>query len=708
VVNTGSDTVTATIDLRPTGAKSVVGVTPNQLAISPNGSALYVALSDMDAVAVINTANNAITGEIPVGWYPTGVVAANGNILVANARGTQTRYPNPDETVDTAAYAANVNNGQNEYTLTQIEGNVETIKVPNTLQLLKYTLQVLSNNRITPTTDSAVNPLYNISKASGGITHVFYIIRENRTYDQVLGDVAAGDGDPALALFGAAVTPNTHNLVNRFVLLDNFYDMGDASMAGWDWSTTGLSNEHMARNQPYNYSSRGAQYDSEGAVNNYPVAGFPAGAKGFPSYSRPANYPDSGNLNRSGIPPTSLSPAVPYDGTANTFSYTPTWNATPTFVAPGGVALPPIPDAGGHPNGRIFDTMLRAGNSIRNYGALYNGGWPSYYSNQPGGHYDATMGVFSPAASGNTDVDFSPYDLSYAESPAPYIVAANTAPGVLNNGKFLPSHQEFGQYHSTNRFDEWDREFQAMLANDPTGASIPNFELVRFGRNHTSGVNTNAASARALVADNDFAIGKFVETISHSPIWAHSAIFIIEDDAQNGPDHVDSHRSDCYVISPYIKQGSLDHNLYNTASVLHTMELLLNAAPLTQYDAIADYINDWDTAPNNSAPYTATMAAPAIVGEVLSAGMYESKLEKQEFERLTKLAAKMNWADADANDPALVNEMVWKSVKGMNSKMPAPRHKAIVDQMIAKKQSLKATKAGKNGKATAKTVRDDD
>jgi YVTN family beta-propeller protein len=708
VVDVSTDTVTDTIDLRPAGAKSVVGVTPNQLAISPDKKTLYVALSDMHAVAEIDTAGNTIKGEIPVGWYPTGVVATNDGqrILVANARGTQTRYPNPDQTDYTAPYAANVNNGANEYTLTQIEANVETIQVPSSIQLLKYTLMVLSNNRITPNTDNtAINPLYNISKAKGGIQHIFYIIRENRTYDQELGDVAAGNGDPSLVLFGQAVTPNVHNFQQQYVLLDNFYDMGDASMAGWDWSTTGLNNEHMARNQPYNYSSRGSQYDSEGTVNNYPVGGLPANALGYPGYSTPAAYdPSVGGLSRSGIPGTSLNAPVPYDGTVNTFSYKPTVNITATFVVPNGVALPPIPDAGGHPNGRIFDTMVRAGNTIRDYGALYNGGWPSYATIQPGGHYDATMGVFSPAVSGNTDEDYSPYDNNYAESPAPYVVAATTAPNVLNGGKFLPPHQMFGAYKSTNRFDEWNREFQAMIANDPTGATVPNFELIRMGRDHNNGVNANAASAKAMVSDNDFAVGKLVEAISHSPIWAHSAIFILEDDAQAGPDHVDSHRSVGFVISPYVKQGSHSTKFYNTASFLHNMELLLNAAPLTQFDAIADYIDAWDTAPNNNAPYTAVMPAANIVGEVLSAGMYETKLEKQEFKRLMALASKMDWVHADANDPALMNEMIWKSVKGMTSKLPASKNTGPIDSLMAKRSA----RAAKTGKATVKTVRDSD
>jgi YVTN family beta-propeller protein len=685
VVNTTTNTITNTIDLRPEGAKSLVGVTPNQMAISPDGTTLYAALSDMQAVALINTATNAIKGEIPVGWYPTAVVPTSDGkrILVANARGTQTRYPNPGQKVDTGAPALPpIGPGQydeSQYTLNQIEANVETIQEPNPIQLMKYTLMVLSNNQITPSTDSAaINPLYAISKANNDITHVFYIIRENRTYDQELGDVAQGNGDPSLVLFGSAVTPNIHRLAQQFVLLDNFYDIGDASMEGWDWSTTALSNEHIARNQPYNYSGRGSNYDSEGYVNGYSVGGFPAGAQGYYVYD------------------------------ANGLATTPYFAAGRTS---GGVALPAIPDAGGHPNGRIPDTILRAGGTVRDYGALLTNGYPDYPAFQPGGHYDASMGPYNPAspgASGYTDVDFSGFDTNFAESPAAALYGLSAA-----QLKVLSPHVAYGNYGSQDRFTEWNREFQAMVANDPANTdptkndlpTIPNFELVRFGRDHTGGVNAGHASAKAEVADNDYACGKLVEAIRNSKIWAHSAIFILEDDAQNGPDHVDSHRSVGYVISPYIKANSVSHKFYNTTAFLRNIELLLNAEPLTQYDAIASPLDAWDlTGPNNNPDLTAILPAQNIVTEVLTPGSYETARQNREFKRLMALASKMDLVHADAADPALLNEMIWKSVKGMDSRMPAPKHSGPIDVLIARK-SIKASKAGKKA---ARVVRDSD
>lgn len=625
VIATASNTITGTVDLRPSGAKSLVGVTPTNFALSPDEKTLYVTLGDMDAVALIDTASLKIKGEIPVGWYPSGVVASldGKRIVVSNARGTQPRYPNKEYTVNqTANRVTGVPTDSSEYTLNEIESDVETIAVPSSLKLLQYTQQVLANNRITANTDNpAVNPLYNISKAKGGITHVFYVIRENRTYDQVMGDVVRGNGDPSLVLFGQNVTPNIHALATRNVLLDSFFDVGDASMEGWAWSTGALSNEHIVKNQPYNYSSRGSSYDSEGTVNNYPVAGFPAGAV---------------DQNNNPLP-----------------------------------QLPAIPDTGGNPAGHIWDTVLAAGSTVRDYGAMIASGYPAVAGFQPGGHYDGTA-KFDPALHGNCDLDFSPYNNAYAESPAP---------GMFG---FIQPTKTYGIFKSTNRFDEWNREFQAMLKNDPTGASIPNFELVRFGRDHTQGLNYGGASAKAEVSDNDYAVGKLVEAISHSPIWQHSAIFVLEDDAQNGPDHVDGHRSIGFVISPYIIKGSVSHKFYNTNSFLHNIELLLNAKPLSQYDAIADYVDAWDSAPNNSAAYKAILPAQAIVTEVLTSGTFYTKSQKREYKRMMALASKMDLIHADAADPAILNEMIWKSVRGITARMPAPKRSAVIEARIKK------------------------
>ena len=607
VVSTASNTVASTILMIPAGARGLSGATPTGLALTPDESRLYVSLGDLNAVGVVDTASNSLIGYIPAGWYPTAVVASPVKpvILVANAKGTQARYPNPG--YQQFSFAG-------QYDLNQIEGTVETIRVPGSTQLAAYTQATLANNKISAIANPGPNPLASIALGSGKIKHVFYIVKENRTYDQVLGDLPQGNGDPSLVLFGKDVTPNLHALASRFVLLDNFFDCGEASGDGWPWSTQGHANESVIKNLPYNYSGRGRNYDFEGANNNYPVGGFPV--------SDPygvALVPNSPFKDKN----TGIAPAI-----------------TDVSLAPGG---------------HIWDDVQKAGLSYRNYGffALFgdNKNTPDNYPTdlglRPAGH----------DGGGVTDIDFRRYDGAYADSDGPAVV-----------GSLYPT-KTYGHYNMPSRFAEWNREFQQMLAKDATGSAVPAFETVRFMHDHTQGVSAGTHLPAAEVADNDYSIGQFVEAISKSPIWNSSAIFVIEDDAQDGPDHVDGHRSTCYVISPYIKKSSVDHTFYNTDSVLHTMELLLNIPPMNQYDAIANPILDFDTAPSNGGQYASILPAASILSGVAPAQAAGSALLP-----LEKLCATMDFVHPDSAPEAVLNEVIWKSVKGIHSKMPAARH----------------------------------
>ena len=630
VVSTATDAVTSTILLQPTGAHGLPGVTPTGLALTPDESQLYVSLGDLNAVAVVSLAAGQTVGYIPAGWYPSAVVASpiKKQILVANAKGTQTRYPNP-------AYQQFTFAGQ--YDLNLIEGSVQTIPVPNSAQLPVETQQVLTNNRLSsigtasPTTVTSANPLAGINLQAGKIKHVFYIVKENRTYDQILGDEPQGNGEPSLVLFGKDVTPNLHALAERFVLLDNFYDCGEASGDGWPWSTQGQASEYVIKNLPYNYSGRGRNYDFEGTNNNYPVGGFPA----TDPYGQP------------------LVPNSPFHDPTN-----------------GGNA-PAVTDVSEAPGGHIWDDALKninlTGTSLvnkyRNYGffAVFGDNvatpdnYPADAGLQPAGH----------DGGGITDIDFRRYDAAYADSEGPLKTGVATA---------LYPTQTYGHYAQPSRFTEWNREFTNMLANDPTGNTVPAFETVRFMHDHTQGMSVGNHSPRAEVADNDYGVGQFVEAISKSAIWNSSAIFVIEDDAQDGPDHVDGHRSTCYVISPFIKKNSVDHTFYNTDSVLKTMELLLNIPPMNQYDAVASPILDFGTdATANAGPYASTMPAAGILGEITPAAKMSSALFP-----LEQLSAKMDFVHPDSAPPALLNEIIWKSVKGVHSKMPKTHHSGLV------------------------------
>ncbi len=659
VISTATNTVTSTILLTPPDAHGLPGFTPTGLALTPDESRLYVTLGDASAVGVVDLALGRTIGYIPAGWYPTSVVASpfKKQILVANAKGTQTRYPNPGYQYFTFA---------GQYIENLMEGNVQTIPVPNSVQQAMATQQVLNNNRLaeigtaTPTSATASNPLAGIGLKAGKIKHVIYIVKENRTYDQILGDVPQGNGDPSLAIFGQDVTPNLHALAQRFVLLDNFYDCGETSGDGWPWSTQGHANEYVIKNLPYNYSGRGRNYDFEGQNNKYPTGGFPA----TDPYGQP------------------LVPASPF--------HDPTKNG----------AAPAIPDVGAAPGGHIWDNALKninlAGTGLtakyRNYGFF-----AAFGDNQAiPDNYPADAGLLPAGHDGGgvTDIDFRRYDAAYADSEGPLKTSLKTG-----KASALYPLQTYGHYAMPSRFTEWNREFQQMLAADPTGNAVPALETVRFMHDHTEGLRAGRHTPRSEVADNDYAVGQLVETVSKSAIWNSTAIFVIEDDAQDGPDHVDAHRSTCYVISPYIKQASVDHTFYNTDSVFKTMELLLNMPPMSQYDAVATPILAFGTTPNeNGGQYAATLPDTSILGEIAPAAPKTSALFP-----LEALSAKMDFVHPDSAPAALLNEVVWKSVKGVGSKMPAPRHNAAIEARLHLTQPTANV-----GAKTAKPARDGD
>jgi len=708
VVDTGSDAVLSSVSLLPAGASGLFGFTPTGLGLSPDESRLYVSLGDANAVAVVNLAAGSVSGYIPAGWYPGAVVASpfKNLILVANAKGTKTRNPNPAFQYSGGRFLADANgspttmpnnigdNADPNYGLYLTVGNVETIPVPNSVVLARDTQMVLDNNRLgaigtaTATSAAASNPLAPIGLKAGGIKHIVYIVKENRTYDQVLGDEPGANGDPALAIFGSKtgvqVTPNQHALAERFVLLDNFYDCGEASGDGWPWSTQGQANEAVIKDLPYNYSGRGRNYDYEGSNNNYPTGGFPA----TDPYGQPLVGP-----------------------------------ASPFYLK----NAPPITDVSEAPGGHIWDDLQRSldltGTGLttkyRNYGFFTSFGvtdknglelpsnLPGSSGLQPAGH---DLG-------GLSDFDMRGYDQNFADSEASYFYAYGAFPATPapmagypvqpdNGSTALFSIQTFGHYNSPSRVSEFKREFAEMLAQDPSGGAVPAFIMLKYSNDHTQGYRTSTTnprihSPRSGVADNDYAVGQTVDLLSHSPVWNNTAIFVIEDDAQDGPDHVDAHRSTCYVLSPYIKRSSVDHTFYNTDSVLKTMEVLLNLPPMSQYDAVATPILDFDIVPNNSAPYTAVLPPRSLIQEV-NPSMTLVKRGSAAQRRLAELSNKMDFVHPDSAPPALLNEIIWKSVKGVHSKMPAPRHNAAIEARLHLTQptanvGAKAAKPARDG-----------
>lgn len=621
-VNTKSNQVTHTVLLRPDIARSLAGATPTGLALAPGGKSLYASLGDMNAVAVVDVPDAELEGYVAAGWYPSAVVVApdGKRLLISNAKGTTVRNPNPPKGTTRQVSP-----------LAILEGDVVSVAVPTKEQLKAQTQKVLENNRLTPKFMETGNPLKHIGLQAGKIKHVIYIVKENRTYDHVLGDDPRGNGDPKYCLFGKAVTPNQHALAERFVLMDNFYDSGEVSGDGWTWSTQAMANEYVIRNVPYSYSDRGRIFDYEGTNNGWLTGGFPAtGPDGKPLSEHP-DFKDKG--------------------------------------------APAFPDVAEAPGGHLWDLAKKHNLTVRNYGFHMSNGIVKDGKQVVPDNYPASAGL-QPGGrdlGGVTDVDFRKFDMDYPDSDAWHLYQRQTG-----DKRFDWPKTKFGHYNAPSRFWEWNREFQMMLKKDPTGGAMPNLMLVRLCTDHTAGANPGKKSPKAMVADNDYAVGQLVEAVSKSPIWKHCAIFIIEDDAQNGPDHVDAHRSTCYVISPYIKRGSVDHAFHNTSSCLRTIELLLGLPPMCQYDAVSAPIMNWTDTPDNAEPFAAVLP-PADVIRDTNPPKGEIKPISPEQARAIEDSEKMDFAHADKAPADRLNEIIWKTVKGWEARPPeTPRSLAGV------------------------------
>lgn len=364
---------------------------------------------------------------------------------------------------------------------------------------------------------------------------MFYVVKENRTYDQVLGDMPQGNGDSSLTIFPEKVTPNHHALARQFVLLDNFYVDAEVSADGHNWSMAAYANDYVEKTWPISYGGRGGTYDYEG--------------------SRKIAFPR---------------------------------------------------------DGFIWDYCQRAGISYRSYGEFTASGKASIKSLE-----------------GNICVNFPSYNLDITD---------------------------------VDRIKAFKHDFDSLLS----AGKVPQFNTIRIGNDHTYGQRLGKLSPISMVADNDLALGQLVEHISKSPIWKESAIFVLEDDAQNGPDHVDAHRSPAFVISPYTKMGSVNHNMYSTSGILRTMELILGLPPMSQYDAAAVPLFDCFTAKPDLAAFKARPPGVSLTVKNTANNTSSIRSGTWDFSREDRAP------DLD------LNEVVWKSVKGETSIMPAPRRSAFV------------------------------
>ncbi|MGI4885715.1 MAG: alkaline phosphatase family protein [Janthinobacterium lividum] len=548
VVDTKSWRVLETISsaLYPT---KLTGSTPNGLALSPDEKTLYIANADNNCLAVFDVAQpgkSTPKGFIPTGWYPTCVRTLGNQVLVANGKGFSSlpnpRGPQPLKRTDNSAYqlGSTAAAGPVQYIGGLFKGTLSFVPAPSAAQLKAYSAQVYANTPFTPALEKealgvAGGPIPRRVGQASPIKYVFYIIKENRTYDQVLGDMREGNGDSTLCIFPERVTPNHHALAREFALLDNFYVNAEVSADGHNWSTAAYATDYVEKSWPISYGGRGGSYDFEG--------------------TRKIAYPR---------------------------------------------------------DGFIWDYCQRAGRSYRSYGEFAeNGKTP----------LKALEGHICPKAPG--------FDLDVKD---------------------------------VDRVRIWAQDFDSLLAR----GAVPQFSTVRLSNDHTSGQKLGKISPVSAVADNDLALGQFVEHLSRSRIWNESVVFVLEDDAQNGPDHVDAHRSPAFVISPYTRRGSVDHTLYTTAGVLRTMELILGLPPMSQYDAAARPLFGVFQAAPAGAPYQAKAARVPL------------DARNTAWNRSAERSAKFNLASEDAAPDRDLTEVVWKAVRGEDAAVPAPRRGAFL------------------------------
>jgi YVTN family beta-propeller protein len=520
------------------------GSTPNSVDISKDGKKLYIANADNNCVPVIDISTYGMSksiGFISVGWYPTIVRCTGKELIVVNGKGHAGSRANMNGPQPVRMHGINYS----QYIGGLFNGSVSFIEYPDATQLANYSKRVYEN---TPYSDKKnydnieSNPIpRNISEKSP-IKYVFYVIKENRTYDQVFGDISKGNGDPNLCLFPEKITPNHHKLANEFVLFDNFYVDAEVSADGHNWSMGAYATDYVEKTWPTNYGGRGGTYDYEGGKEI----------------------------------------------------------CSPT-------------------KGYIWDYCFRYNVSYRSYGEFIENG--------------KTLQDSGKALVKNLEGHFAPF----------------------YRGWDL-------EFKDIDRIKEWMREFDEYEKN----GNLPQFQVIKLPNDHTAGTSKKMRTPFAMVADNDLALGILVERISKSKYWKQSAIFVLEDDAQNGPDHVDAHRSPVLVISPYVKRNYVDSRLYSTSSVLKTMELILGLPPMSQYDAAALPMYNSFTLSPDFIPYEKII--PQIdLNEMNLADAYgQDRCEQFDF------------TEVDRIPDIEFSEIIWKSIKGRMSNPQSPRRGVFV------------------------------
>jgi DNA-binding beta-propeller fold protein YncE len=621
MIDTASDRILAEIKTTAPAAifpnrGNLKGSNPTGLALSPDEKTLYVTNGGTNSVAVIHLEreldDSRVVGLIPTGWYPNAVsVSADGSRLYV-VNGKSNAGPNPRGCRNSLSFGSGERpcSGAEQYIWQLEKGGFAVIPLPSAGELQALTAQVAANNHFVPATDPRTSQLF--AFLNGHVKHVIYIVKENRTYDQVLGDLEKGNGDPRLNLFPEAMTPNHHDLARRFVTLDNFYDSGEVSGNGWNWSTAARATDFTERTVVVNYANRGFTYDFEGTNREINVA---------------AASPEDRN-------------------TAKLESSEDQLPGSADVAAPDG----PGDETGA---GYLWDSALRAHLTVRNYGFFAD---LRHYSESPATGPAMPL-LRDPATSGTR-------------------VAIPTNPRLEERTDlyFRSFDQRFPDYW---RYKEWEREFDDFVKHD----NLPSLELLRICHDHFGSFNDAIDGVNTVeteMADDDYALGLVAQKVAGSKYAKDTLIFVIEDDAQDGPDHVDAHRSIAYVFGPYVKQGAVVSERYNTVSILRTIEDVLGLQPLGLYDALQQPMAEVFS--TEQAAWTYSARVPAILRTtqlpIPAASPEEKKSQVRPGHDRSYWAEKTRGFDFSAEDKldsAQFNLVLWNGLKGEDQPYPTER-----------------------------------
>lgn len=590
------------------------GVFPTSIAQTSDGKRLFVGNSSLDAVGVFDpaqiwrdgTGRRLPEGFIPTDWYPTALAVHRDDLLIATGKGEGTRGNK-----DPGATVYETKHKEHPYIPTLLKGSVARLNIPSTLEKLPQYTQMVERDNLFHSDPG------NITFANGQnpIKHVIYVMKENRTYDQILGDLKVGDGDPSLTMYGEDITPNEHKLALQFGVLDNFYDSGEVSGDGHVWSTAAITSDYNEKTWQIAYRGKERTYDFQGQNAD--------------------EYPIEHN----------------------------------------------IPDVDDPFTGFIWDDLARNHVSFRIYGEFVNAVWCTGYRADASSTTPPEPEAKCPRKNVNQGGTLPPNvgDPHGSASPWPWLVplfsgVKPTKPALRDH--FDPLFPDFNtDYPDQLRADEFLNEFDAYVrareAHEGAEFELPSFVLLYLPDDHTGGTRPGRARPAANVADNDLALGRVVDAVSHSPYWDDTAFFVLEDDAQDGADHVDAHRSTAFVISKYspgsAAKPNIEHRFYTTVNMMHTMEMLLGLPPMNQNDAYAPVMGGLFAGAGDQQPYKADFRNQK------NGLIYETNKSNAPG---AKMSSRMDFSRPDVAGAERLNRVLWRDIKG-SAPLPAPKHTVI-------------------------------